>query len=169
MSPKVKYFIVPVCALLLGVAQVAHAACNDRRSPGMDWSGCKKTNKMLNKSDFSGSRFDDADLSLSDLVNSDFTGASLVKTDLTRVDATRSRFVNADLSKAGGYRATFDRATLVDSKRRLVKIGTGSCRFQRSNPGKRQFRIFEYLPDRTRRHAARQRRFQGRLYLPQQF
>jgi uncharacterized protein YjbI with pentapeptide repeats len=93
----------------------AVAGCYDDRAPGMDWSGCKKTNKMLGDSDFSGSRFDDAILLLSSLDNSKFKGASLVKTDMTRATARNSYFENADLTKSVGYRATFDRATLKDS------------------------------------------------------
>jgi uncharacterized protein YjbI with pentapeptide repeats len=90
----------------------AHAGCFDDRDPGMDWSGCKKTNKLLNKSNFTGSRFDDAILALSKLDDSNFTNASLVKTDMTRASAQRSRFIGADMNKSVGYRAVFDNAIL---------------------------------------------------------
>ena len=93
----------------------AEADCFDRRAPGMDWSGCTKTNKMLHDSDFSGSRFDDAILSLSGFDNSKFKGASLVKADMTRASARNTYFEDADLSKSVGYRADFDRATLKNS------------------------------------------------------
>ena len=92
--------LLPVMALLLTNAQIAHAGCNDRRAPGMDWSGCKKANRMLDESDFTGSRFDDANLYRSDLDKSDFTSASLVKTDMTRASAKQARFVEADMTKA---------------------------------------------------------------------
>ena len=91
------------------------AGCYDKRAPGMDWSGCKKTSKMLDDSDFSGSRFDDAILALSSLDNSKFKGASLVKTDMTRATARDTYFEDADLTKSVGYRATFDRATFKKS------------------------------------------------------
>jgi uncharacterized protein YjbI with pentapeptide repeats len=91
------------------------AGCFDRRQPGMDWSGCSKTNKMLDDSNFNGSRFDDANLSLSSLDNSKFKGASLVKTDMTRATARNTYFEDADLTKSVGYRAIFDRATLKNS------------------------------------------------------
>lgn len=104
-------------AALLAIAAAGPAAadCNDRRAPGMDWSGCKKISKMLGDSDYTGSRFDDATLSLSQLDRSIFNNASLVKANLTRVDATASRFENADLTKANGYRAIFDEVVIKSS------------------------------------------------------
>ena len=101
MKPKfLPYAVLPICAVLMTSVQIAHADCDDRRAPGMDWSGCKKTNKMLDESNFIGSRFDDANLSMSELDKSDFSGASLVKTDMTRASATSTRFHNSDLTKA---------------------------------------------------------------------
>jgi len=102
---------------LLAIVAVnpVQASCSDRRSPGMDWSGCKKISKLLGNSDFTGSRFDEAVLTLSKIDNSNFKNASLVKANLTRVDATGSRFENADLSKANGYRAVFDEVILKGS------------------------------------------------------
>ena len=91
------------------------ADCYDKRKPGMDWSGCKKINKLLDDSDFSGGRFDDAILSMSNLDASKFKGASLIKTDMTRVSARSSLFEDSDMTKSVGYRATFDRATLKNS------------------------------------------------------
>ena len=109
----------PSMALLLllatAVASQAWADCSDRRSPGMDWTGCQKINKLLGGSDYSGSRFDDATLTMSKLDDSIFKGASLVKANLTRVDATGSRFEGADLTKAAGYRAEFDEVSLLRS------------------------------------------------------
>ncbi|MCP4390087.1 MAG: pentapeptide repeat-containing protein [Gammaproteobacteria bacterium] len=96
MNPKLlRYAIVPACAVLLSASQIVEAGCYDKRSPGMDWNGCKKINKMLDEIDF--------------------TGASLVKTDLSRSSATASHFQNADLTKAVGYRAKFDRVKLLQS------------------------------------------------------
>lgn len=104
--------------LILGLlpAGSALAKCSDRRAPGIDWSGCKKTSKMMGESNFSGGRFDDANLALSQVDDSNFTGASLVKTDLTRSSAVRSKFIDADLTKAVGYRANFDHAVLRNTK-----------------------------------------------------
>jgi len=89
-----RYVIVLTCAVFLASAQVAHAGCYDKKAP-IDWSGCKKMNKML----------DDID----------FTGASLVKTNMTRSSATSSRFHNADMTKAVGYRAHFERVELTNT------------------------------------------------------
>lgn len=80
-----------MCFAALLVPAYAHADCSDGVEPGVDWSGCKKTYKMLD--------------------DYDFTGATMVKTDLSRTSATLSRFDNANLSRAVGYRASFDGAS----------------------------------------------------------
>ena len=50
---------IMLAGLLIGLPfGQAEAKCSDRRAPGMDWSGCKKINKLLGDSDYSGSRFD---------------------------------------------------------------------------------------------------------------
>lgn len=89
------YVLAPVSAILLVSAATVDADCYDKRAPGIDWSGCKKTNKMLDDSDFSDS--------------------NMVKTDMTRSSATASSFRNADLTKAVGYRANFDRVDLTNT------------------------------------------------------
>ena len=101
-AKSVKQVLLLTCLALLVSANQAYAKCNDKRAPGVDWSGCKKTNKMLDESDFTGSRFDDANLALSNLDESNFKGASLVKADMTRATARHSRFEGADLTKSVG-------------------------------------------------------------------
>jgi uncharacterized protein YjbI with pentapeptide repeats len=112
---KLKQIAVMCCLLGWFMANPATAGCFDKREPGMDWSGCKKTNKLLNESNFTGSRFDDANLALSNLDDSNFKGASLVKTDMTRASAKRGNFENADLTKSVGYRAEFDGSRLKNT------------------------------------------------------
>jgi uncharacterized protein YjbI with pentapeptide repeats len=112
MGNRIAKTSIALTVLIAAAAGPVQAACNDRRAPGMDWSGCKKISKLLGNSDYTGSRFDDAILTLSQIDKSIFKGASLVKADLTRVDATGSRFEDADLSKAVGYRASFDAVIL---------------------------------------------------------
>ncbi len=114
IKPMPLSIILLACVLLLFFAPL-EAGCYDRREPGMDWSGCKKTNKMLDDSDFTGSRFDDANMMMSSLDKSRFKGASLVKADLSRTTARYSYFEDADLSKSVGYRAVFDHATIKNS------------------------------------------------------
>ena len=63
--------LVPIVGLLLLLTGTAQAGCYDDREPGMDWSGCKKTNKILDDSDFTGSRFDNATLARSTLNDSE--------------------------------------------------------------------------------------------------
>jgi uncharacterized protein YjbI with pentapeptide repeats len=102
--PKWSFGLVYVIAVTL--MNTVEAGCYDKKSPGMDWSGCKKTNKMLDDENFSGSKFDNANLSSSNLDNSNFTDASLVKADLTRASFNQSNFSGADLTKAVGYRTS---------------------------------------------------------------
>lgn len=118
-ASKIGIYLTVLFTLGIMGTKSAVAACNDKRAPGVDWSGCKKTSKMMGGSNFSGGRFDEANFYDSLLDGVDFRGASLVKTDLSRVNAARSHFDNSDLSKAVGYRANFDGATVVRS--RLLK------------------------------------------------
>ena len=111
MSRKIaETSFVLICLLFLASTQAAYAGCSDKRSPGMDWSGCKKTNKMLDDTNFTGSRFDSTNLMMSILDESNFTDASMVKADMTRVKARESRFIGADLTKVVGYRAKLDKS-----------------------------------------------------------
>jgi uncharacterized protein YjbI with pentapeptide repeats len=114
-SKHIKQVVTMLFLLVWAISNPAVAGCFDKREAGMDWSGCKKTNKMLDDTNFSGSRFDNANLALSNLDESNFKGASLIKTDMTRATARRSRFEGADLTKSVGYRAVFDGATLKES------------------------------------------------------
>lgn len=125
-----RWFFLLVLLAIMGT-QSSFAACADRRAPGVDWSGCKKTNKMMGGSNFSGGRFDDAILYDSLLDGANFSGASLVKTDLSRSSATRAYFENSDLTKAIGYRANFDGATLISS--RLMKSEFSRATFRQAN------------------------------------
>lgn len=75
---KIKRALLIICLVSLAWANQAYAKCNDKRAPEVDWSGCKKTHKMLDDTNFSGSRFDGANLEYSSLDDSNFNGASLV-------------------------------------------------------------------------------------------
>ena len=125
--------ITLACLLVAVPFEQVLADCSDRRAPGMDWSGCKKINKMLGDSNYTGSRFDEAILVLSQLDESNFTNASLVKANLTRSDATGSRFDNADLTKAVGYRANFDKVVLRKSV--LTKSEFSRATFRQADIG----------------------------------
>jgi uncharacterized protein YjbI with pentapeptide repeats len=124
---KIKRALLIFCLVSLASVNQAYADCNDKRAPGVDWSGCKKTHKMLDDTNFSGSQFDDANLEYSSLDESNFNGASLVKTDLTRTTATRAQFYKSNLSQ----------------------VRVGSSRFHRGAPDERQFRIFQSLESKV--------------------
>ncbi len=85
----------------------AYASCSDKRAPEVDWSGCKKSRKMLYEQNFSGGRFDEANFSLSRMHESDFSRASLIKADLTRADLKNANFTLSNMTKAVGYRTDF--------------------------------------------------------------
>ena len=96
----------PVLALFVistGFVNTAMADCDDKREPGVDWSGCNKMHKLLDDQDFTGSRFDGANLSLSKLDKSIFTRASLVKADLTRSSLDGATFTQSVLIKSVGW------------------------------------------------------------------
>jgi uncharacterized protein YjbI with pentapeptide repeats len=112
--------------LSITLMNTAYAACDDKRSPGMDWSGCKKMHKMLDGQDFSGSKFDNANLSLSNLDGSNFTGASLVKTDFSRASFNHSNFSEADLTKSVGYRAIFNNAIFSNTRMSKTELSRAS-------------------------------------------
>jgi len=92
---RIKQTLLLTCLVLIVSLNQVYAKCTDRRAPGVDWSGCKKTNKMLDDSNFNGAR--------------------LVKTNMSLSSATNSQFNNSDLTKAAGYRADFDQVTLQNS------------------------------------------------------
>ncbi len=94
----------------LTVSSASQAGCYDKREPGMDWSGCKKTSKMLNRQNFTESNFDDTNFSGSNLESSNFTNASMVKTEFTRASLDNANLTGADMSKSVGYRASFNNA-----------------------------------------------------------
>jgi uncharacterized protein YjbI with pentapeptide repeats len=108
--------ILLLCLLIFGSTQFAFASCSDKRSPGMDWSGCKKTSKMLGDSNFTGSRFDSANLALSNLDESNFTGASMVKVDMTRASFIQAVIKDVDWSRSELGRADFSKAQLDNVK-----------------------------------------------------
>ncbi len=102
--------IASILALSVAFTTETIASCSDKGGPGVDWSGCKKSRKMLYDRNFSGARFDDTNFSLSDLDDSDFSRASLVKTDLTRASLDNANFELANLTKSFGFRPSFKRA-----------------------------------------------------------
>ena len=123
-----KWLIALIYVLSATLMNTLEAGCYDKKSPGMDWSGCKKSNKMLDDENFSGSKFDNANLMMSNLDNSNFTDASLVKADLTRASFNQSNFSGADLTKAVGYRTSFNGA--IFSKTRMTKSEFSRASFE---------------------------------------
>ena len=84
--------LATIGVMMATVINVADASCSDKRAPGVDWSGCKKSRKMLDEEDFSGARFDGANFSASTMDGSNFSKASLVKADLTRASLSKANF-----------------------------------------------------------------------------
>ncbi len=101
--------------ILATITQLAHASCTDRGGPGVDWSGCKKSYKMLNQQDFTNARFDEADLSSGRLDNSNFTDGSLIKADLSRSNAKNSLFLRTNMTKSMGYHTDFSASRFIDA------------------------------------------------------
>lgn len=108
-------FILISILLLTAVALSAHASCTDRRAPGVDWSGCKKTHKMLNQQDFSNAKFDGTNLGSGRLDRSDFTDGSFIKAELSRSNIKNSHFERTNMSKAIGYHTDFSASRFINT------------------------------------------------------
>ncbi len=85
----------------------ALAACSDYPAAGVDWSGCRKRNIMMNEGDFSGANFRNIDMVASDLRKGNFEKVNFERAIMTRVDASQANMNGANLTKAESGRAVF--------------------------------------------------------------
>jgi hypothetical protein len=61
-------------SLVCSVPQDAHAACSDRPSPRVDWSGCMKINRIMTGYDFQSATLNRVNFSGSDLASTGSLG-----------------------------------------------------------------------------------------------
>lgn len=137
-----------VLCLVVALNGSAHAAhCKSWPAPGLNWSGCSKSQLMLAGADLEGANLFSADFSMTDLRGSNLKSANLEKAKLVRaslvganaddaifahVEAHRANFVrfsaqNVTFAGAELQRADFGQARL--SKADFEKAELGRARF----------------------------------------
>lgn len=100
-------------AFLLGPgAKVSHAAdCGNVAAPGLDWSGCSKTNIMIQSSDLQGANLVGAHFDSTDLSDANLTSANLEKATLVRAWLKNAKADGANFAKIEAYRSDFSNAS----------------------------------------------------------
>src|SRR5215212_1202549 len=92
--------LATILVLLVALAGSAHASCEDRPRPNVDWTDCSKKQLMLLNDDLTGAeisftRFEEADLS-----GTDFERAVGWRANFRRANLERARFYAADMSRS---------------------------------------------------------------------
>lgn len=103
-------------ALLMLAPTPVFADCNSRPSDGVDWSGCRKRNLMLDGSSLKGANLGDADFTSTDLRGTQLEGADFSKATLVRSMVDNSKATGANFEKAVGFRTSFVKAELAGAK-----------------------------------------------------
>lgn len=79
-------------------------------APGLDWSGCSKTNIMLPSSDLHGANLSETHFDSTDLSDANLTGANLEKATLVRAWLKNARAEGANFARIEAYRSDFSNA-----------------------------------------------------------
>jgi uncharacterized protein YjbI with pentapeptide repeats len=100
-------------AFLLGSSSNALRAadCGNVAGPGLDWSGCSKTNIMLQSSDLHGANLAGAHFDSTDLSDTNLTSANLEKATLVRAWLKNAKADGANFAKIEAYRSDFSNAS----------------------------------------------------------
>jgi hypothetical protein len=101
------HLILAILALTWLSVGSASADCRDYPGPGVDWSGCSKSRRLMAEYDFRGAKLQSADLS-----DTDLSGANLSKANLSDATMLRTRLVGANMREANLTKAVLDRADL---------------------------------------------------------
>lgn len=101
-------------AFLLGSSSNALRAadCGNVAGPGLDWSGCSKTNIMLQTSDLHGANLAGAHFDSTDLSDANLTSANLEKATLVRAWLKNAKADGANFAKIEAYRSDFSSASV---------------------------------------------------------
>ncbi len=118
-TPATLLALTALLAFEPGLANVkpAHAAeCSSNPAQGVDWTGCRKRNLMLDGSNLNGAKLGEADFTSTDLRNLSAEGADFSKSTLVRsmLDSTKGK--NSNFEKAVGFRTSFVGADLSGSR-----------------------------------------------------
>jgi uncharacterized protein YjbI with pentapeptide repeats len=104
-----------VCVSCLG-ASPALAACRDGPAPGVDWSECSKSRKMLARENLSGAILSKTDLNGTNLTGANLQGADLSKANLTYATLNGANLSGANMSFAIGVRTRLTEARMSGAK-----------------------------------------------------
>ncbi|MFZ1815374.1 MAG: pentapeptide repeat-containing protein [Rhizobiaceae bacterium] len=134
-------------ALALGTPQVQAAQCDHGAEAGVDWSGCRKRNLLLDGSNLAGAQLGEADFTSTDLRNSSVEKANLSKAALVRSMFDNSRAMGANFEKAVGFRTSFagtdlSGATFIKSEMQradFTKANLAGVDFKKSELGRAIF------------------------------
>jgi uncharacterized protein YjbI with pentapeptide repeats len=98
--------------LAVGANDPAQAGdCNNVAAPGLDWSGCSKTNIMLQGNDLHGANLAETHFDSTDLSNADLTSANLEKATLVRAWLKNAHADAANFARIEAYRSDFSNAS----------------------------------------------------------
>ena len=90
-----------------GTHALRAADCGSVAAPGLDWSGCSKTNIMLQTSDLHGANLAGAHFDSTDLSDTNLTSANLEKATLVRAWLKNAKADGANFAKIEAYRSDF--------------------------------------------------------------
>src|SRR3970040_1556226 len=102
---------IPAAALALFLLVApAWAGCGDRPGPGVDWSGCTKTQLVLKGRSLKGASFERAVLLGVDFRSADLRGASFRASEMNHASFSNARLEGASFEKAVAVRVDFSGA-----------------------------------------------------------
>ena len=101
-----------VLILLVMSVGAAEARCQDAPGPGVDWTGCSKTQLLMSDDDLTGAIFTRTYLTAGDFSGSRLSGAKFNQAELSRTRFERADLSGSDFEKAVGWRTNFSQANL---------------------------------------------------------
>lgn len=101
-----------ISVMVFSIPEAAIAECSDWPAPGVDWTKCRKTSKVMKSIDFTNAILEETNFYGSNLANGIFLGANLFKAELSSARLSGAKLDGVDMRKSVGYRAKFDRASL---------------------------------------------------------
>ena len=104
--------LATILVLLVALAGSAHASCEDRPRPNVDWTNCSEKQLMLSNDDLTGAVLSRARLTATDFARSRLSGAQLIGAEISFTRFGEADLSGADFERAVGWRANFSRANL---------------------------------------------------------
>lgn len=128
-------------------AALRAADCSNIAAPGLDWSGCSKTNIMLQSSDLHGANlfgahFDSTDLSDTNLTSANLEKATLVRAWLKNVHADGANFKRIEAYRSDFSKASLNGASFANAELQRAEFGgaqLANADFQKAELGRADF------------------------------